>query len=201
MNKNFSFYEFTGIITPSVILLYFLDLLLKKCYSEPLFDFSKLGESVVFFIIAYGLGQVLHSIGNLLENAIWLVFNGKPTNWLTKAPRFSLKLFDAGETKKIIDKLHQEFGKVEGKDYGMLAYSKVYSQGKSERIDIFNGNYSMFRGLSVSFMILAIGMLWLCLGWWAFWPFVFSIMALSRMIRFGKYYAKEVFRMYMMLPD
>jgi hypothetical protein len=47
MNKEVSFYEFAGIIAPSVIFLFFLDFMLKKTETFSLFNFSNLGESIV----------------------------------------------------------------------------------------------------------------------------------------------------------
>ena len=92
-----------------------------------------------------------------------------------------------------IDKAKLKFG--DGiSDYGRLSYNLIFLKEKTARIDIFNGNYSLFRGLSVSFLLITI----MC-GYFFSWqitalvtiPFFLSI---SRMIRFAKYYATETFR-------
>lgn len=199
MKKEFSFYEFAGILTPSVILLYFFNLILFQTYGTVLFEFSEIGESIVFLIIAYGLGQVLHSIGNIFESVIWWFFNGKPTQWLTKKPRFKQNLFDEHDTNEILSKLYKEFGEAEGKDYGRLAFTKIFTAEKTGRIDVFNGNYSLFRALSVCFLLLSLAMIWMCYDWWTLLPILFFLMSVSRMIRFAKYYAREVFRTYLTL--
>lgn len=66
MKRELSFYEFVGILTPSVILLYFLNYLIKDSLNITIIEYSELGQSAIFLIIAYGFGHTLHSLGNLL---------------------------------------------------------------------------------------------------------------------------------------
>ena len=63
MKKEFSFYEFAGIITPSVVLLYFGNFLIQSSGQKPLFNFSEIGQSIVFLMVAYAIGHVLHLLG------------------------------------------------------------------------------------------------------------------------------------------
>ena len=201
MNKEFSFYEFSGIIAPSVIFLFFFDLMLKKTQSFSLFDFSNLGESIVFIVIAYGVGHVLQSFGYYLEKPVWWLLNGRPTDWLLKKPRLWQKLFEEGEAKQIIEKLQKEFGESDEKNYGRLAYTKIYVERKSDRIEIFNGNYSLFRGLAVCFLLLMITALYLKFGQWHLFPLFLFCLSIIRMVHFGKCYATEVYRTFFMLKS
>ncbi|MBL7794543.1 MAG: hypothetical protein JNK77_19575 [Saprospiraceae bacterium] len=198
MNKEFSFYEFAGIIAPSVIFLFFLDFMLKKTGAIFLFDFSNFGESLVFIVIAYGVGHVLQSFGYYIEKFIWLIFNGRPTEWLLKKPRFGQKLFEDGETKKVLGKLEKEFGTGE-KDYGRLAFTKVHVDGKADRVEIFNGNFSLFRGLVICFLLLMIVAVHLNLGRWYLLPLFLLSLSVIRMIHFGKCYAREVYRIFILM--
>lgn len=199
MNKEFSFYEFAGIIAPSVIFLFFLDLMLKKTQTFSLFDFSNLGESIVFIVIAYGVGHVLQSFGYYLEKPVWWLFNGRPTDWLLKKPRLWQKLFEEGEAKQILGKLEKEFGESGERDYGRLALTKIFVDGKAERIEIFNGNYSLFRGLVICFLLLMIVAVCLEFGRWFLLPLTLLFLSIIRMIHFGKCYAREVYRTYLIL--
>lgn len=201
MNRDFSFYEFTGIIAPSVIFLFFLDFMLKKAQAFSLFDFSNLGESIVFVVIAYGIGHILQSVGYYFEKLIWWLLNGRPTHWITKKPRFSQKLFEEGEAKLILGKLEKDFGDSSEKDYGRLAFTKVYVDGKADRIEIFNGNFSLFRGLVVCFLFLMIVTLYLNFGRWFLLPLILVILSAIRMIHFGKCYAREVYRTFFILKN
>ncbi|MBS1683239.1 MAG: hypothetical protein JSS76_00685 [Bacteroidetes bacterium] len=196
MKKEFSFYEFVGILVPSVTLLYFSVQIIGLVYGVKLMDFSKIGESLIFFIIAYGLGHILHSLGNIFESFFWKLFGGMPTQWLTKAPRFKRELFDQTQTLAIRTIVFQKFGNNPTKDYGRDVYNWLSLKDKvtEKRIDIFSGNYSMFRGLTVAFYILAITT-WYCLGWkFMLLPLAIAVLANSRMYRFAKLYALEVFR-------
>jgi hypothetical protein len=123
-----------------------------------------------------------------------------PTKWLTTKNRFGNLLFDQAQNQKISDKVKQKYGEGE-KDYGRLVYNFIFQKEKTARVDIFNGNYSLFRGLAISFLFLSI----IC-GYYFDWkvtlvstvPFVLSSM---RMIRFAKYYATETFRTFFNLTE
>lgn len=200
MKKEFSFYEFVGILVPSAILLYATQLIFEFTHQNQIIDFSKFGETVIFIIICYGVGHILQSLGNIFENILWFIYGGMPTKWLTNKNRFGKTLFENPLNQKIEEKVKQKFG--DGiKDYGRLTYNLIFQKEKSARIDIFNGNYSLFRGLAISFLLITI----MC-GYYFDWkitllvtiPFILSVM---RMIRFAKYYASETFRTFYNLMD
>jgi len=200
MKKEFSFYEFTGIIVPSTIFLYSIKLIVEFVYKKHFFDFGKIGETAVFVVICYGFGHILQSVGNIFESLLWYVYKGMPTKWLTNQNRFGKTLFETPLNQKIADKVKQKFG-VGITDYGRLTNNYIFQKNMTARVDIFNGNYSLFRGLSVSFLLIAV----LC-AYYFNWtitlisiiPFILSLL---RMIRFAKYYATEVFRTFYNLPE
>lgn len=203
MKKEFSFYEFVGIIVPSVILLFFVEHILETKYAITLFDFSKIGESVVFIVVTYGLGHMIQALGYfLLEKPLWLCFNGKPTHWLMIKPTFWFqKLFSDSEKGKILEKIYDKFGKIDNKDYGSNVYIALFHKKLTDRIDIFNGNYSLFRGLSITFIISTILS---CIYYknYVFLIFlVLTILAIMRMVHFSKLYAKELFRTFMSIDE
>src|SRR5687767_114926 len=156
MKKEFSFYEFVGIIVPSVTLMFFSSFFIELTWGKTLVDFSRIGESLVFFIIAYGIGHILHAIGNIYELLIWSVLGGWPGTWLTKKPRLGQRLFDSEQTKNIKEKIEKRYGNDHKKDYSKYLYNYLFSLQKTARIDIFNGNYSLFRGLSISFFLIGL---------------------------------------------
>jgi hypothetical protein len=200
MKKEFSFYEFVGIFVPAVILLYCGQLIYEHIHQKQIVDFSKIGETVIFAVVCYGIGHIIQALGNIFESFLWFIYGGKPTKWLSNKNRFGNFLFDDVQNQKIFDKVKQKYG--DGiKDYGRLVYNFNFQKEKTARIDIFNGNYSLFRGLTISFLILSI----IC-GYYFDWemtlvstvPFVLSLM---RMIRFAKYYATETFRTFFNLTE
>jgi hypothetical protein len=193
MKKEISFYEFVGIIVPSITFLYFIQFIFEYVYQNQIVDFGTLGETIVFLVICYGFGHLLQALGNFFEFFLWFVYGGMPTKWLNNKNRFGNTLFDNPLNKQILDKVLHEFG--DGiSDYGRLTYNTIFLRDKTFRIDIFNGNYSLFRGLSVSFLLISI-VCWHFFNWEigliSLIPFLLSVM---RMIQFAKYYATEIFR-------
>ncbi len=200
MKKDFSFYEFVGIIVPSTILLYGIQVIFEFVYQKQLVDFSKIGETAIFIVICYGVGHILQSLGNICERIVWYIFGGMPTNWLTKKNRFGKTLFDNPLNQRIEDKVKLKFG-AGINDYGRLTYNFIFQKEKTARIDIFNGNYSLFRGLSISFLLMMVTCLYF-FDWKIFLvmtvPFALSV---KRMIRFAKYYATETYSTFFNLAD
>ncbi len=200
MKREFSFYEIVGILVPAAILLYGGQLIYEHVQQKQIVDLSKLGETAIFLIVCYGVGHILQSLGNFFENILWFIYGGMPTSWLTNKNRFGYFLFEDVQNLKISDKVKQKYG--EGiKDYGRLVYNFIFQKEKTARIDIFNGNYSLFRGLAISFLLLSI----IC-GCYLEWKLtiisaVLSVLSVMRMIRFAKYYAKETFSTFYNLEE
>lgn len=193
MKKELSYYEFAGILVPSVIFLYVTNFISGFIYEKQLVDFGKIGETVVFFILAYGFGQLLQGLGNIFEKIYWALWKGMPTKWLSSKNRLGNNLFNDELNSRILINVEQKFGHGLA-DYGKAVNSYVIQKGSVSRIDIFNSNYSLFRGLSVSFLLISI----ICFHYFdwtiAVYPMVFFLLAVMRMHRFAVHYASEVFR-------
>jgi len=193
MKKEFSFYEFVGILVPGVIFLYSLHLIIEVAVQKQIIDFDKIGESIIFIIICYGLGHILQAAGNIFELIIWFIYGGVPTQWLSNKNRFGNNLFDEKFNKTVVNKITVTFGE-NIKDYGKLCYNLLFDKEKTKRIDIFNSNYSLFRGLTVTFLLL----IPICIYYFNFKialiPIILFFISTIRMIRFAKYYATEIFR-------
>jgi hypothetical protein len=200
MKQNLSFYEFVGIIVPSVILLYSANLISGFIYKEQIIDFGKLGETAVFMIISYGFGHIIQSLGNIFENILWYLLGGMPTKWLTHKNIFKKYIFEDALNDQIVKKVNRKFGE-NLNDYGKLTYNLLFQLGKTNRIDIFNGNYALFRGLSVTFLLITIACFY-----FINWPttiiaIIVFLLSTARMIRFGKYYATEIYQTFYNMPE
>lgn len=193
MKKELSFYEFVGLLIPSTILLYSLNFIVSIVYHLTIIDFGKIGESLIFLFLCYGVGHILQGLGNIYENIIWFIYGGMPSRWLVNANRFNKNLFEKKLNSFILQKVYNKFGD-SLEDYGKLTYNLLFQRDKTKRIDIFNGNYSLFRGLSVSFMLITV--LCLCYFHWHYAVsfFLAFLIATFRMIRFAKHYSTETFR-------
>jgi hypothetical protein len=197
MKKDLSYYEFVALVIPSVVMLFSMNYILVLQGNGALFDFSNIGESIIFLCFSYALGHIIQGIGNYFEKIVWKYYGGMPTKWLLKPNRFQKRLLDSNISDKVKAKINADYGEINDEtDYGLLIYNKLFQKKLTERIDIFNGNYSLLRGLSITFITLSVFLFTNCdykLGLICSGCFFIS---LKRMIRFGEYYAKEIYRAY-----
>jgi hypothetical protein len=82
-------------------------------------------------------------------------------------------------------------------------YATVQAAGCDDRVLTFNGNYGMFRGIAAASVVGTVGVL-LARGWTA-WPLaaafvVAAALAVLRMHRFAKHYARETYVQFLSLP-
>ena len=198
MKKEFSFYEFVGILVPGVMILFFGAISYEDITGKSIVDFSKFGESLIFIIVAYGTGHILHSIGNLYESIFWELFGGMPTQWLIKKNRFGKFLFSKTQREAILSKIKNQFGDSLEKDYGMDVYNwlSLKKEVTVKRIDVFNANYSLLRGMAVTFYLLTISSMFFFSWKVVLAALVLGLLSNYRMYRFAKIHAIEIYRTY-----
>jgi hypothetical protein len=201
MSRTFDFYEYAGFIIPGTVLV----IALVWLFPETRALFSKegvtLGELGLFVIVAYAAGQLVQAIGNYLEWIWWKLWGGMPSVRV-----FCGKHLSADQHKRLLDALGPVLGDADPcrlPQSERLAivreiYSEVAAAGKAGRVDIFNGNYGLMRGLAAALVvtfILAIvaakSMTILCV------VAVLLLLALHRMHRYGCHYATELFVQYL----
>jgi hypothetical protein len=135
-----------------------------------------------------------------------------PTNWVlrddqellneaqvNKLPDKVRSLLDIGINKPITDLSVKEWFPITRQIYAAVAGAE-----RAHRVDTFNGNYGMFRGIASALLIAAI--LNIVTHWPAGWPTslvlgVAALLALIRMHRFGKHYARELFVQFLQLDS
>lgn len=208
-DKNFDFYEFAGIVMPGAILIFGLaqaETLIAQ--TVPLKDMS-LGSLGVFLILSYAAGHLVQTLGGFLETAWWYWY-GMPSDWIRSN---KLKLIHDSQRTAIISQLqtklglsvHGELSAMSRKEwYGITRqiYAAVSAQSRASRVDIFNGNYGLNRGLCVSLVFVAIVAFfkvptnWSAIGLLGFG----AVLAALRMHRFGKHYARELLVQFLQLP-
>ncbi len=208
-DKQLNFYEFAGIVMPGAILLVGLGQALPHLAAfVPSTDMT-LGTLGVFLILSYAAGHLVQTVGNFVE-FLWWYFAGMPSDWV-RTDRGHLLSADQRKAleKQIPGKLglHSDFSfaAVDAKAWFNLtrqAYAAVAAAGRAERIDIFNGNYGLNRGLGSSLLAVAVVTL---IDDYTKWPYavglaIASLAALYRMHRFGRHYARELFVQFLQLP-
>jgi hypothetical protein len=145
-----------------------------------------------------------------LEPPFWRLFGGMPTDWLRKPQQTLISdeqarkiqvqataLF-AYDAEKVIAGLSQREWSVMVRQM----YAAVQAAGRASRVDTFNGNYGMLRGLATA---LLIGIVALPGSPLRSWPLALGlagalVLAAVRMRRFAMHYARELFVQFLVLP-
>lgn len=192
--RKLDFYEFTGIFLPGALFLLGLSFeyrSVKEVLMTPGFL-----PAAGFVVLSYAAGHIIQVVGNIWEEAWWRVRGGMPTDWLlTKKECYSDRW-----RRTVLREFggDQEPSRKEWKDIVREIYGNLRSAGRTERIDIFNGNYGMFRG----FCAATLSVMMVTFFWGLPSPkhiFVYCVILGSstyRMDRFGRKYAKEMFAQY-----
>jgi len=207
--KQFDFYEFTGILLPGAIVLAALVLLFPGWGLPTLIKDISVGGLGVFVVLAYAVGHIVQAVGNLVEAVWWKAWGGLPSDWLRTKPS---RLLAAQQISALGNRLRERQG-LEGFDITSAAatdwyaitrqiYADVASAGRSGRIDTFNGNYGLNRGLAAGLLVV---LALLPVPAPADWRVAICILiaeglALYRMHRFARHYARELFVQFLQLP-
>jgi hypothetical protein len=205
--KKLTFYEQVGIVIPGAVLLFGLLYKLPELRSLLSKDGISVGGLGVFVLIAYAAGHLVAALGNLIEMALWKLHGGMPSEWVTKPPP---NIISEEQCASLIDRVKTRLGIQIGalnqidrdtwKPISRQVYADVMKHGKPERIDTFNGNYGLNRGLCAATLALAI--LFTVSKEWA--PaaclLAISMAYLYRARRFGIHYARELYVQFLILP-
>lgn len=210
--KELSFYEQAAVIIPGSVFVFGLLLLLPEL--RPLFAEKgiTIGGLGLFLVIAYALGHLIATAGNMLETVIWWPCGGMPSSWV-RAPG-KPRLLTAKQHEALLKKINarhdlgltalQGVPKAEWRGHFDQVYCDVRKNGSTPRLETMLGNYGLNRGLAAALLILLITA--------AFrkpphepWYLIALGVALAgytlRMARFGLYWAREVYLAFLLLPD
>lgn len=205
MKREFSYYEFAGLIVPGAIVVSGIPFLFPGVIATGLKEGMGFGEFGLLLLVAYGAGHLLHAIGNLLETGWWwLIGRGMPTDWLRSDTRV---LLTESQRQAVFTKmkkclavtLPEEVTTMPRKEWHAIVrqvYAEVEKHKAATRVDAFTGNYGINRGLAAAFVVLA-GLSLLSStdhGWRLYVALgVFFSLSMARMHRFGVHYGRELF--------
>lgn len=209
MKKDFSFYEFTGVIVPGSTLLLGMAVIsdpLRQFLASDKFGAGQLG---LFVVASYIIGHLVQGIGNVLENA-WWAFRGMPSTWIR---RQKVPFLNEDQLKRLRDVLTTLLGHDPGeltkldvrtsRNITGQLYARLEKEGRVARIEIFNGNYGLFRGIAASLLVVTFVTI-AKHGIWSQATLITSailVVALLRMNRFGVHYASELYRQALNLAE
>jgi hypothetical protein len=199
-----TFYEQLGIIIPGSILMFGLVLYYPELKLLTTKDAFSVGELGLFVLIAYAAGHLVAAIANALEKLFW--WNGMPSDWVTDDPPAPLSEEQVEKLREKVDsRLNITIARMAGYDkkkwwpVSRQIYADVGKNGKPDRIDTFNGNYGLNRGLASSCLVLVVVALahtdWLI----ATGLFVAACIYGYRAYRFGVHYARELYLQFLVL--
>jgi hypothetical protein len=203
-----SFYEQIGIVIPGALFLVGAVILVPLTDYVDLKNIS-LGSFGLFLLLSYGAGHAIAAVGNWIETPWWWARGGMPSQWvLQKDERLLIAVQKVRLNQMIGSRLQLPANDVEGlsKQQWSKIFSQIYLaalQAPSTRIETFNGNYGLNRGLAASFLVLTLINVLLHPH---LWTISLSLTAgflihLYRMQRFAMNFAKEVLLTFINLPD
>jgi hypothetical protein len=168
-----------------------------------------IGGLGLFLLISYAAGHLAAALGNIMEACLWQVGGGRPSNWIIKDKNRLLAPEQIDSLEMLIkQRLRLDIPPVRGMDpkqwfpISRQIYADVMSHGKSAKIDSFNGNYGLNRGLAAALLALVLLSL-------AFsetdWRVTLGLLPIAmiymyRMYRFSVSYASELYAQFLMLP-
>lgn len=201
--RNLDFYEFVGILLPGVVLLTVVAVAFPNVKAELVGQDLSVGDFGLVALIAYVLGHLVQAVGNGLETAWWKAWGGMPTDWVRSGKHRLIsdeqgRLLQEGLRKLLQDKafeLKQEIAPSHWYSITRQIYAFVSSTGHAQRVDIFNGNYGLCRGVAAA---LVVSLVIVFMKDWTAWKAELLVVGLAalgmyRMHRFGVRYARELF--------
>lgn len=201
--RKFDFYEFAGIITPGATTLVGVVAVFPGLQGLLLNKELSVGDFALVLILAYTAGHMVQAVGNLLEWCWWKVQGGKPSQWVRSGKG---NLLSAPQRDVLPNRMSDRFNMDDLGTYEDLSpeawyaltrqvYASVAKAGLSARIDKFNGNYGLNRGLAASLILIAVVVLVADYQHWKYAIILAAIAAVAcaRMHRFGIHCARELF--------
>jgi hypothetical protein len=205
--NKMTFYEQVGIVIPGSVFLVGLLFYFPALNALMAKDGVTLGQFGIFLLLSYAAGHLLAAIGNAMETAFWKIAGGMPTDWVTNVSGTSLLAPSQIEAlaEKARTRVGSKIDKIPGTDrkvwfpISRQIYADVAKNGKSDRIDTFNGNYGLNRGLASATLGLAIVSFTQAQhGVGAAFLAVMLVYG-YRAFRFARYYAREVYVQFLVL--
>jgi hypothetical protein len=202
-----SFYEQVGIIIPGAVLLFGLMQLLPESGKFIGTDAATLGEFGIFFLLSYAAGHLVAALANVGERAVWHFAGGMPTDWVVKE---ATGLISSVQRDRLDAQIQSRLGMsvvvkgLERKQWFPISrqlYAEVMRNGKPDRIETFNGNYGLNRGLAAACVVL------MCIAALKTNLIVAGVLALAalmfgyRAYRFGVHYARELYVQFLAIED
>jgi hypothetical protein len=201
-----TFYEQVGIVIPGAILLFGLMMYFPELQAILAKDGVSLGQFGIYLLLSYASGHMVAALGNALESVLWKLFGGMPTDWIT---REKTSLLSNAQIVQLEQKIQTRLGitglKISGLDrkqwwpISRQLYADVATNGKPDRIDTFNGNYGLNRGLAAATFALACVSFVVSQSRYGVGLLLLALIFAYRAYRFGVHYGREMYLQFLVL--
>ena len=203
--RVFDAYEVTAVVVPGATLLLGLWLLaphLLPAMFNP--KDASLGEFGIFAVASFCVGHIVQAPANVITDLGWHIF-GRPTEKMRKAgcglPDAAITIIPERVTAALRMGVPADDTDAAWKPVTAQMAVAVANASRDGRLQKYNGNFGLFRGLTMSLALLA-GLagfehLWVALG-------ILLLLAWAtrfRMKRFSAYYARELWMQFLALGD
>ncbi|MCH8490762.1 MAG: hypothetical protein LAT81_12645 [Oceanicaulis sp.] len=158
---TFDPYEFIAVIIPGALPTFAMSLLVPEIATVLSSNGLELGEFGVFLIIAFVVGHVVQSLGNLIEAAEGRLGVGKRDLPFLKNPPVSADQWARFERCFSMMIGNENFS-ISRDSYSSVinqVYSRLHAEQRTQRIDAFNRTYGLCRGMvagSIATVVLII---------------------------------------------
>lgn len=202
--KEFDFYEVIGVIAPGMVLIVGAVFLFFPDQQQNLMGIANLslGSLGVGLILAYVAGQLLQAVGNVLDTVWWSLWGGMPTDWVRSGKHALIAESQRNLIREriciMLNNSSFDLSATDTKHWYSITrqiYAAVSAAGRAARVDIFNGNYGLCRGIAAGFLLLLAGSIIVNWRAWQIETVLVILIAFSiyRMHRFGVRYGRELF--------
>ena len=160
MQPKFNFYDFLGYLIPGAFILTLFFWLYTAFFSlSSSIEIKSIGESMLFIVVSYTLGHLVQTLGNVIERREVIEWGGWFSDQFLREDNgyytleFKTKLKDG--VKKIFDLssdtslVEENAKKNRRQEIFNLCYSLIVQENSAQHTEIFNGIYSLYRGLLV----------------------------------------------------
>jgi len=210
--KQFSLYDILGVLAPGAVLtIGIIALYPDTIKAIPNREFS-LGDLGVVVLVSYVMGNLVAALGNLLEIPYWKITGGQHSDL---ARREESRVISARQISAVerrlqsaaflkADETISNLSSSEWRGMTRQIYAYLGARKMTQRIDAFNAQYGMNRGIAAGFLALAI--LTIIHSGFVLWRvqlilLICTALAAYRMQRFSRYYAAELFRQFIVSPE
>ena len=184
-----------AVVIPGASLLFGLWILFPEAIKGIDLKDVSLGSFGIFALAAFCAGHIIQAPANITVDWYWKRF-GRPTEAMRHRGCGLAEAQVRRIPAQVLALLAMDIPADASDDQWrpVTAQMAIYvaNSGKAERLDKFNGNYGLFRGLSAALLVLLILALWHLAWTFAALTLLAASATMLRMKRFGNYYAREL---------